>query len=226
MPINNLFWGEWIVPGSQPVLVFPITHNRIKANVNLDVELNSSGSGSGGISCESGTQDFTFSDSESGTAIGTIGNAFGHFGVDGYMIDTPISGQLGNLQVNVSKDGGPFVAGAGVLAEIGNGYYSYIPATTETEQAGQWLSSNTGALFIRVNPIDPLTDSDFYIQETAIYCRIKPTGNIPVNIPPNNAASFTELLQPQTDELKAFIQSAIRDLLGNQLTTKPTLRRD
>lgn len=209
MPTLNLFYGDQIAIGSQPVLVFPITVSTIIL-----------------ASTESGTLAGTLSGVEGSEAI--AGTFTGTDASTGWQAEAPRAGLLANLTVNVSKDGLPFTVGAGVLAEIGNGYYSYIPDPTETNRPPTPDSSNTGAVLVRVFPTAQtlIAGSSTYIHETSITFRLKPPGTPLARLAPGQQQTVSELLQPIVNSINNFTQQAIRDLLGNQMTNKPTFRKD
>lgn len=217
------FWGDQIAPGSKPVLIFPVVANRVQANDQQNVNLTSTYTGT--VHCDTTVESGT--DTETGTAIGTIGAIAPNLtGVDGYISDVPVAGQLANLNVKVSLDGKPFVVGAGVLSEIANGYYKYILDSTETQEPATANASDMGAVLIRIYPTNPLAVANFYIHEVAINLRVRPPGIPLVQLSPSQALTLSSVFQPITDDLKNYVNKALRDLLGNQLTDKPTFRKD
>lgn len=245
MPITIVNYGDTISPGSQPVLVFPIVANQILAAINLVSTWSNllgtgteAGSYSGVCTGPEGTEDcsgtyagtisISGTDDDIGTpdAAANITNPGAGAGLRGYQNNKPIAGQLANLAAFVSKDGGALVAGTGALSEISDGYYKYVPSTTETDNPPTPDSSNTGTIVVRVRPTNPLAVADFYIEETMINLRLKPPGHPQAILSPASGGTFQELINPTVDDLKAFIRSALRDLLGNQMVNKPTFRKD
>lgn len=237
MSITIVNYGDSIAPGSQPVLVFPIVANQILAAIDLISTITGTIASTGFSFTESdgvtgsGIIDattVTATDTEDGTPVGaniTNPGPGGH-GLVGYQANKPIAGQLANLAAFVSKDGGAFAAGVGTLTEIANGYYRYIPSTTETDNPPTPDSSNTGTVVVRIRPTDPIAVANFYIEETLVNFRLRAPGKPQVILSPASGPTFLELLQPTTDDLKNFIRMALRDLLGNQMTNKPTFRKD
>ena len=221
MSICTLWWGEWINPGSQPVLMFPIVANSFQASISL-------------ISTEEGFISLT---EDSGTYAGT-NQAQGGFsgielpgqGIQGFIQNQPIAGQLGNLGVQISHDGSGLATGVGTLNEVGAGIYSYQLSNTETINQPTWQSSNKGSIYVRIYPFDALSLSNQYIEETHIYCRLKPSTLMTVKVAPNDKGVLQALSQPDPQnpliQLQNYFQQGLRDLLGNQMTTKPTFTRD
>lgn len=235
--IIQLTYPDTITPGSQPVLVFPI----VRAQIQLAADLSSTianttitGSTEGALTW------LATSDDETGTPAGppdalstltAITVLSGH-GIIGFDQCEPITGQTSNLTATLSTDGGSFAACTGTLSEIGTtGYYKYIPAITETATPSLQQSSNTGLLVFRFKPTNPraLAATNTWIYESALYVRVRPVGLPLVNVSPGGANQFEAggpIMGPIVTDLKNFIRAALRDLLGNQLTTKPTFRKD
>jgi len=223
--MNCLFYGDSIAPGTQPVLVFPVNLNYLLANIALASSIQGSVTvvdGQGGP--------LIATDSE----VGTIGTPFVPFvtgyGAAGYLTIVPIAGQLSNLNIKVSKDGGAFITGVGVFAEVGNGYYSYIPATTETDNPPTPNSSNTGTVAIRIYPTNPKavseTNSDAYIEETFVTFRLRAPGTPQSQLSPGSQTIFNELITPAMNDMKKYINQVFGQLLPANITNKPSFKKD
>jgi len=202
------FWGDSITPGDKPVFIFPIVANytslqtRDPTNTldNFVSTLELTGSDIDGAVSLEGT------DSESGYVVGG-------------PQETAVGGQLGNLGVRVSSNGKALKAGLGVLGEISAGIYSYTLDSTETQEPG--------SLLIIVKPSNPTAITDSFICSTYLNCRITKPG-IPLarTTPQSIVEAITSGPNSPLSQFENYVNQALNNILGNQMTTKPTFRKD
>lgn len=235
MGVNILWWGENIRPGSQPVLIFPMIQTQLLAAITLDSTINSTTIE--GLTEGTAIWDAT-TDQESGVPPSSNINSPGFnpvtgggHGLIGTLEESLAGGQLSNLTVHVSKDGAAGVPGVGVLSAVGGGgLYSYVPDPTETNNPPTQQSSNKGSVYIRVFPTNPTINTNYYILETHLHFRVGISGLEQVKVAPNDSGVQQAFQKNDPNnpfnDLKNYIQQALRDLLGNQMTTKPTFTRD
>lgn len=214
MPITTVSWGDSVVPASQPHFVFPIVSNQVEEAVYLTSTI------AGTVIDTEGTGVLAATDIESGTPS-DLTAIIAPGGTQGVVKNIPIAGQLANLAVQVSINGAAFAVGTGVLSEISAGYYKYIPAATETQ--------TPGPVTVRVHPITPIVATNIYIEETCLTFTVVKPGFPIVNVNPNSPGLMEALNtgpnSPVTN-LENFIRQALRDLLGNQMTNKPTFTKN
>ncbi len=191
-------YGDNIQPGDEPVFLFPVIENYITLN---------------GISTWTGTVY---------NPEGGVTNAVDTETILGSLQESAQSGQLGNLNVYTSLNGGPLIAGRGVLAEVGGGVYSYRVDSTETSQPG--------SLIVVIRPITPATVSGGWLCDVYINCRIMKPGLPIVRVTPESIQqAFTGGAQSGLTPLEQFeqyVNQVVNNILGNQMATKPTFRKD
>jgi len=209
------FWGDAIQPGDKPVFIFPLIQGYLKGQTR-----DPTNTANNLVSSLSGIV-LTGSDSAGSVNLDQVGNAANTEAglIVGPPHEDPSTGQVANLTVQTSKNGKALQNGVGVLAEIGaSGIYSYTLDSTETQEPG--------SLLVAVEPINPKAITDVYIYPAFLNCRIMKPG-IPIT-KVTRESILEALTGPNSpfSNLENYINQAIRDLLGNQMTTKPTFRRD
>ncbi len=191
-------YGDNIQPGDEPVFLFPVIENYIT--------LISAGTVIGNTVVDGASSGYaSLADTELGS-----------------LQESAQSGQLGNLNVHTSLNGGPLIAGKGVLAEVGGGVYSYKADSSETSQPG--------SLIVVIRPTIPATGFGGWLCDVFINCRIMKPGLPIVKVTPESITNaFTGGTQSGLTPLQQFeqyVNQVVNNILGNQMATKPTFRKD
>ncbi len=86
--------------------------------------------------------------------------------IDFVLVDTDgkmVPGLGSSFTLEISKNGGPMVAGTGVKAEIGSGWYSYQLTAAETDTPGPLAVKVTGATIDQQNLVYQVSGSEFEV---------------------------------------------------------------
>ena len=230
MSTITMSWGDEIQPGDKPTFMFPIVANYTNLETRSDDLLSPDttwwsgfvgGLGPYGLIPDPIVMSGASLIGEALTQVGLAG-----WGATGRMVggpqETAVGGQLGNLNVKTSLNGKALKAGVGILAEISNGIYSYKLDSSETQEPG--------SLLIIISPSNPSAITDSFICSTYLNCRITKPGIPLARVTKESLTeAFTGGTNPGVSPLQQFeqyVNQVVNNILGNQMATKPTFRKD